>query len=125
MNISRRRFLNQTAVGLVSGAALEVTSFAQAPSESQGGEKPLIVSTWPFGKPANDAALAVLRRGGSILDAVEQGIWVPESDPANHSVGLEGKPNPPGVVPLDACIISRPRRRRGTDHEGGDTGATR
>src|SRR6266478_986582 len=117
MNISRRRFLDQTAVGLVSGAALQVTSLAQAPSESQGGEKPLIVSTWPFGKPANDAALAVLARGGSILDAVEQGIWVPESDPANHSVGLNGKPNAAGVVQLDACIMSGP------GHRGGSVGA--
>jgi isoaspartyl peptidase/L-asparaginase-like protein (Ntn-hydrolase superfamily) len=91
-----------------------MTSFAQAPGQLQGGERPLIVSTWPFGKPANDAALAVLARGGSILDAVEQGIWVPESDPANHSVGLNGKPNAAGVVQLDACIMFGPGHRGGS-----------
>ncbi len=114
MKISRRKFLDHTAVGLVSGAALQVRSFAQTSADPKGGEKPLIVSTWPFGKPANDAALAVLVRGGSILDAVEQGIWVPESDAANHSVGLAGKPNAAGAVQLDACIMSGPGHRGGS-----------
>jgi N4-(beta-N-acetylglucosaminyl)-L-asparaginase len=114
MKISRRKFLDQTAVGLVGGTTLQITSFAQAPSTSQAGEKPLIVSTWPFGKPANEAALRVLTSGGSILDAVEQGIWVVESDPSNHSVGLGGAPNVAGVVQLDSCIMSGPGHRGGS-----------
>lgn len=114
MNISRRKFLDQTAVGLVGSAALQVTSFAQAPSEAGGGQKPLIVSTWPFGKPANDVALKVLLQGGSLLDAVEQGIWVVESDPGNRSVGLGGGPNAAGVVQLDACIMFGPGHRAGS-----------
>jgi N4-(beta-N-acetylglucosaminyl)-L-asparaginase len=72
------------------------------------------VSTWPFGKPANEQALRVLTQGGSNLDAVEQGIWVVESDPANHSVGLGGQPNAAGVVQLDACIMSGPGHRAGS-----------
>src|SRR6185369_5753396 len=83
----------------------------------QPGERPLVVSTWPFGKPANDTALAVLLRGGSLLDAVEQGIWVVESDPANRSVGLGGSPNAAGVVQLDACIML------GAGHRGGSVAA--
>jgi isoaspartyl peptidase/L-asparaginase-like protein (Ntn-hydrolase superfamily) len=74
----------------------------------------LIVSTWPFGKPANEAAFKVLTNGGSLLDAVEQGIWVPESDPNNLYVGLSGKPNAAGVVQLDACIMSGPGHRGGS-----------
>jgi N4-(beta-N-acetylglucosaminyl)-L-asparaginase len=114
MNMSRRSFLDRTAVGLLSGSAMGVTSFAQAPSETQGGDRPLIVSTWPFGKQANDAAISVLARGGSNLDAVEQGIWVVESDSANLSVGLSGRPNAAGVVQLDACIMSGPGHRGGS-----------
>lgn len=117
MNMSRRRFLDRTAVGLVGGATLRTTRFAQAQAQSRVGDRPRIVSTWPFGKPANDAALAVLARGGSILDAVEQGIWVVESDPANQSVGLSGRPNAAGVVQLDACIMS------GLGHRGGSVAA--
>lgn len=78
------------------------------------GEWPLVVSTWAFGKPANDAALKALLGGGTILDAVEQGIWAPESDPGNSSVGLGGIPNAAGVVQLDACIMSGPGHRAGS-----------
>ena len=117
MNMSRRKFLDSTALGLLGGAAVEVTNFARGGIDAQDFEKPVVVSTWPFGKPANDAALAVLAKGGSNLDAVEQGIWVVESDPSNHSVGLGGKPNAAGVVQLDACIMSGP------GHLGGSVAA--
>jgi len=114
MNISRRKFLNGTAVGLLAGTALPGESGAQSTNDASRREKPLVVSTWPFGKPANDAALAVLLRGGSLLDAVEQGIWVVESDMSNRSVGLGGTPNAAGVVQLDACIMSGPGHRGGS-----------
>src|SRR5215472_16811606 len=110
MNISRREFLDRTAVGLLSGSALLEAYGA----EEKTGELPLIVSTWSFGKPANEAALKVLSKGGSNLDAVEQGIWVPESDPNNLYVGLSGKPNAAGYVQLDACIMSGPGHRAGS-----------
>jgi isoaspartyl peptidase/L-asparaginase-like protein (Ntn-hydrolase superfamily) len=110
MNISRRKFLDRTAVGLLAGSRLLETQGAEA----KQGELPLIVSTWSFGKPANEAALKVLANGGSNLDAVEQGIWVPESDPSNLYVGLSGKPNAAGVVQLDACIMSGPGHRAGS-----------
>jgi len=74
----------------------------------------LIVSTWSYGKASNDAALKILLNGGSILDAVEQGIRVTESDTSNRSVGLSGKPNAAGVVQLDACIMSGPGHKAGS-----------
>lgn len=115
--MSRRRFLDRTALGLVGGAAVQGTAGLGDAAQPQPGEKPLVISTWPFGKPANEAALRVLGRGGSNLDAVEQGIWVVESDPTNRSVGLGGGPNAAGVVQLDACIMSGP------GHRGGSVGA--
>ena len=114
MNISRRKFLDRTAVGLLAGTALQTENRARAAHDPGTGEKPLVVSTWPFGKPANEASLAVLLRGGSLLDAVEQGSWVVESDATNHSVGLGGTPNAAGVVQLDACIMSGPGHRGGS-----------
>lgn len=81
----------------------------------QAKERPLIVSTWPFGKPANDRALLVLlQKGGSVLDAVEQGIKVVEADPSNRSVGLGGIPNSAGIVQLDACIMFGPGHKAGS-----------
>src|SRR5215831_11218553 len=112
MNISRRKFVGSTAVGLISGVALQTGRSAE--HKPKPGEVPLIVSTWPFGKPANDAALQALSVGGSILDAVEKGISVTESDVTNHYVGLSGDPNAAGVVQLDACIMSGPGHKAGS-----------
>jgi N4-(beta-N-acetylglucosaminyl)-L-asparaginase len=65
----------------------------------------MVVSTWDFGKAANDAALGRLHAGGSALDAVEAGAKVPEADPTNHSVGYGGYPDRDGHVTLDAIIM--------------------
>jgi isoaspartyl peptidase/L-asparaginase-like protein (Ntn-hydrolase superfamily) len=114
MNMSRRTFLDRSAIGLLAAGGQVFTPKPATAAEPQQGTMPLVVSTWPFGKPANEAALAVLSRDGSLLDAVEQGIWVVESDPNNASVGLGGKPNAAGVVQLDACIMYGPGHRAGS-----------
>lgn len=110
--ISRRRFVRQ---GMSVAAAVPLlgqmaTAHAAKKPKWKG---PLIVSTWPFGKPANEAALQALKNGGSLLDAVEQGIWVAEKDVTNDSVGYGGTPNSAGVVQLDACIMN------GVGHQAG------
>jgi N4-(beta-N-acetylglucosaminyl)-L-asparaginase len=79
---------------------------------AQTDKRPLIVSTWPFGQPANERALETIRLGGSTLDAVEQGIRLTESS-GNRSVGLSGKPNAAGFAQLDACIMHGPGHRAG------------
>ncbi len=67
--------------------------------------KPIVISTWDFGKAANAAAWEVLNRKGRALDAVEAGVRVPEADPNNQSVGYGGLPDRDGFVTLDACIM--------------------
>jgi beta-aspartyl-peptidase (threonine type) len=57
--------------------------------------------------------MAVLRRGGSALDAVEQAIWAVESNPDDHTVGLGGLPNLVGTVELDASIMDGQTRAAG------------
>ena len=66
---------------------------------------PCVVSTWDFGVAANQAAWAVLDKGGRALDAVEAGARIPEADLKNHSVGRAGYPDRDGHVTLDACIM--------------------
>ena len=66
---------------------------------------PVVVSTWRHGLPSNEAAMKILQQGGSVVDAVEHGVWVPEGDPENHSVGLGGYPDRDGHVTLDASIM--------------------
>lgn len=73
----------------------------------------VFVSTWPFGRAANESALSALVQGG-LLDAVEQGIRVVEADPEEHSVGLGGTPNADGVVQLDACFMDGEGQRAGS-----------
>jgi len=109
MNMSRRKFVSRAALGLAAGAAA-----AQAQTAPEEGEKPLIVSTWPFGKPANDAALKIMLDGGMILDAIERGIWVTEDAAPNKSVGLGGSPNAAGFVQLDSCIMFGPGHKAGS-----------
>jgi N4-(beta-N-acetylglucosaminyl)-L-asparaginase len=66
---------------------------------------PIVISTWPFGMPANEAAWKVLFAGGASLDAIEAGIMQCEDDPSVESVGFGGLPDASGNVTLDASIM--------------------
>jgi beta-aspartyl-peptidase (threonine type) len=69
------------------------------------------------GAPGLAAGIAVLRKGGSALDAVEACVRIIEADPSDTSVGRGGKPNVLGVVELDASLVD------GTTHRVGAVGA--
>lgn len=89
----------------VSGDDPEPVEHAPDGSGLPGGP-PLVVSTWPFGREANAAALAAFARPGShALDACEAGVRVTEADPEISSVGYGGIPNADGLVQLDSCIM--------------------
>lgn len=113
MSISRRKFITRASLGVTGGIVVSKARGVAAEVSAGSGERPLIVSTWPFGKPANEAALKALLGGGSILDAVEQGIRLTE-DSGNSSVGLSGIPNAAGVVQQDACIMTGIGHRAGS-----------
>jgi L-asparaginase/N4-(beta-N-acetylglucosaminyl)-L-asparaginase len=70
----------------------------------------VVVSTWPHGRPANEAAWTVLTDDGAALDAAEQGVAVTEADPEARTVGRGGYPDRTGVVTLDACVMDGQRR---------------
>ena len=116
---NRRNFLKVSAIGgLISGLLLGSKTQAAAATDGksvvagqqQGSatakiKKPIVVSTWEHGMPANAAAWQILSSGGTALDAVEQGVRVPEADPNVRTVGLGGYPDASGEVTLDACIM--------------------
>lgn len=96
---NRRDFLKLTAL---TAAAIPFNSaIARPPS----GTKPIVVSTWDFGLPANVEAWKILSTGGRALDAVEAGARVPEGDPNVNTVGYGGLPDRDGHVTLDSCIM--------------------
>ncbi len=75
-----------------------------------GGMPPLVLSTWSFGRIANDAAMGVLNSGGRAEEAALAGLAAVESDPRVDSVGRGGLPNAAGIVELDAALMASPSR---------------
>ncbi len=67
--------------------------------------KPIVISTWNHGIPANEEAWKILDAGGKALDAVEKGVRTAEANPEIQTVGLGGFPDREGNVTLDACIM--------------------
>jgi N4-(beta-N-acetylglucosaminyl)-L-asparaginase len=108
---SRRDFIKKSAfasafvVGGLSKLGAKSEELRAKSERPSGSTKPIVISTWKHGLPANDAAWKVLSTGGRALDAVQQGVMVPEADPNNTSVGLGGAPDRDGHVTLDASIM--------------------
>ena len=91
------------------GAAAAGASFLGSCAALRPGAavvRPVVLSTWDHGHPANAAALEVLARGGSALDAAEAGARVVESQCPDRSVGLMGMPDRTGAVTLDAAVMT-------------------
>ncbi len=104
MKYNRRKFIGISALGLPLLSSYEVLP-GLLRQGSGSAIVPIVISTWDFGVEANAAAWKVLKSGGRALDAVEQGVWVPEADPQNQTIGIGGFPDRDGRVTLDACIM--------------------
>jgi beta-aspartyl-peptidase (threonine type) len=73
----------------------------------------MIVVASANGNVGMEAAIEILRRGGSALEAVEAGAKVVELNLEDHSVGVGGYPNLLGQVELDASLMEGTTRRAG------------
>lgn len=98
---SRRKFLLNLGIGTLGMGLLPKIGLGAIAKTN----KPIVLSTWDFGMQANAAAWAILSKGGTALDAVEQGVRLTEADPSERSVGYGGRPDRDGIVTLDACIM--------------------
>lgn len=96
---------------VAGAAALAAAGEPAGASVASAAGEAVFLTTWAFGRAANEKAAAVLARTGNLLDAVEKGINVVEDDPAITSVGYGGLPNADGVVELDAGIMDGTRHR--------------
>ncbi|WP_086477668.1 MULTISPECIES: isoaspartyl peptidase/L-asparaginase family protein [Arenibacter] len=111
--MKRRNFLKNstlTTAGMLSVPFLtscqENSSKKLAGSDSSKTIRPIAICTWNF-MNATAKAWEVLEKGGSSLDAVEQGVMVEEADINNETVGVGGRPDRDGRVTLDACIMDK------------------
>jgi len=108
---NRRKFIKTSMLGSIGVTALSsfkstgepLGSTANPTSKKQ--RKPLIISTWNHGLPANEETWKNLKNGTSTIDAIEAGMRIPEADPKIRSVGYGGFPDREGKVTLDACIM--------------------
>lgn len=101
---SRRKFIMSSVIA--SAATLGGKSVLAANKETKlVTNKPIVISTWDFGKTANAEAWKILGQNGRALDAVEAGVKIPEADPTINTIGYGGLPDRDGYVTLDACIM--------------------
>ena len=111
--MKRRNFLkNASLTGLGLAIVPTITSCEAANKKEKKAivigktVVPVVVATWRFHN-ATKAAWEVLEKGGSSLDAIEQGCRVEEADLGNTTVGKGGTPDRDGNVTLDACIMNK------------------
>ena len=79
----------------------------------------MIVVASSNGRVGIQAAMDVLKAGGTAVSAVEAGIRLVEANPEDHSVGYNSYPNILGELELDASIMN------GRSLESGAVGAMR
>ena len=108
----RRNFIKKAALGTIGistvigcGDIAEKKQDEAVGSELKSQKKPVIISTWNHGLPANEETWKQLKNGSPALDAIEAGLMIPEADPEVRSVGYGGFPDREGNVTLDACIM--------------------
>ena len=97
----RRDFLKNSLLSLPV-----ISSVTPEPIQTNKPTKPIIISTWNFGRAANAEGWKVLAANGRALDAIEKGARVTEADESNKTVGYGGYPDRDGRVTLDACIMN-------------------
>ncbi|NCT19128.1 MAG: glycosylasparaginase [Flavobacteriaceae bacterium CG_4_8_14_3_um_filter_34_10] len=112
--MNRRKFIQNTAItGIGISAGMAALACAKTSEEKKtntekltiSGSFPLVIATWDV-KEATAKAWEVMQKGGSSLDAIEQGCMVEEANADGQSVGIGGLPDRDGNVTLDACIMN-------------------
>jgi len=110
--MKRRKFIQNASLstlGVVATAAIvscktETETTTIVATSNDKVVKPLVIATWKTDLAVETAA-EVLEKGGSALDAVEQGCRIEEANEKGQSVGKGGLPDRDGDVTLDACIM--------------------
>ena len=110
--MKRRNFIKKasaTGLGLVAAstvlASCDENEKPKKTSMTGTPVRPVVIATWDTPLAVGTAA-EVLQKGGSALEAVEQGCRIEEANEKGQSVGKGGLPDRDGNVTLDACIMN-------------------
>ena len=111
--IDRRKFIKSISALGISLPALGNNLLAKSNTIVKNNPVILCSRGEKWGKKVLRPGWDILRKNGSLLDAIELSANVTELDPEDTSVGYGGLPNMNGVVQLDASIMN------GSDHNCG------
>ena len=122
--INRRGFVKQASASLALGAVLplsaESSSFPAPAIQTGTRVKPVVISDWSGfnfrngGKEnAVERAFRLITEGKDVLDALIEGVNIPELDPEETGIGYGALPNADGIVQLDASCMHGPKKRAG------------
>ncbi len=107
--MKRRTFIKTASLAgaatMMRGEAISRDRAEVMSNKNSAPRGPVIVSTWDFGREVPETAYRTLQQGGTVVDAVEHAVMIPEADPKVTSVGYGGYPDRDGKVTLDACIM--------------------
>ena len=111
--IDRRKFIKSISALGLSLPALNSSLLGKPNASTKNNPVILCSRGEKWGKKVLRPGWDILRKNGSLLDAIELSANVTELDPEDTSVGYGGLPNMNGVVQLDASIMN------GSDHNCG------
>lgn len=122
--LDRRDFLKRASVTFAAGAVVPhtsaVTPFPAPAVKSRTAVKPVVISdlsgyNYRNGGKENavERAFRLITEGKDVLDALIEGVNIPELDPEETGIGYGALPNADGVVQLDASCMHGPKKRAG------------
>lgn len=125
--IDRRHFVRNAsatlAAGVVAGPAdliMDGVPFPAPAVRAGAAGRPVVISDWSGYAYRNggrenavERAYRLITEGRDVLDALIEGVNIPELDPEETGIGYGALPNAEGVVQLDASCMHGPKRRAG------------
>ena len=117
--MKRRDFVKTAAAAGVAGAVPRTLDGAPLVHTPQSVSPVVISDTsgirFTNGGPesAVERAFRLIVEGADVLDALIEGVNIPELDPTETGIGYGGLPNADGVVQLDSCCMHGPRKQAG------------
>ena len=112
--INRRNFIKTISALGISLPALNSNLLAKTKKAVKNNPVILCSRGEKWGRKVLKPGWDILRKNGSLLDAIELSANVTELDPDDTSVGYGGLPNMNGVVQLDASIMNGPDHNCGS-----------